>query len=284
MVNRFQVTFSMRMDQFIPLSFNESFLRLPNVFVFKPNIRLNYTYDDTRPLAINLRAGTRFKLFNEYYINALNPQLHTITYGLDYRYYYPLYKKIIWANRVAGGGSVGSERLMHYLGGVDNWMFNQFNNNLNSGRLPQGQNYAYQTLGNNMRGFQQNIRNGTAFMSISTEVRIPIVSLLYPKPINNPIIQNFQLITFADMGSAWTGFQPFSKNNTFNEQNFTIGNPENPVARIRVESKKQPIVFGYGIGARTQIFSYFIRLDYARGIGDGNNKESIFYLSLAKDF
>ena len=284
MVNRFQVTFSMRMDQFIPLSFNESFLRLPNVFVFKPNIRLNYTYDDTRPLAINLRAGTRFKLFNEYYVNALNPQLHTITYGLDYRYYYPLYKKIIWANRLAGGGSVGTERLMHYLGGVDNWMFNQFNNNLNSGSLPQGQNYAYQTLGNNMRGFQQNIRNGTAFMSISTEVRIPIVSLLYPKPINNPIIQNFQLITFADLGSAWTGFQPFSKRNTFNEQNFTIGNPENPVARIRVESKKQPFVFGYGVGARTQIFSYFIRLDYARGIGDGNTQKSIFYLSLAKDF
>jgi hypothetical protein len=51
-----------------------------------------------------------------------------------------------------------------------------------------------------------------------------------------------------------------------------------------VESKKQPIVFGYGIGARTQIFSYFIRLDYARGIGDGNSQKSIFYLSLAKDF
>lgn len=284
MVDRFQVTFSLRIDQFIPLSFNETFLRFPTVFVFKPNIRLNYTYDDTRPLAINLRAGTRFKVFNEYYLNVLNPNLFTVTYGLDYRYYLPIYKKMIWANRIAGGGSVGTERLMHYLGGVDNWIFYQFNNNLNSARLPQGQNYAYQTLGNNMRGFEQNIRNGTAFFTISSEIRIPIVALIYPKPVSNPIIQNFQLITFADMGSAWTGFQPFSKKNTFNEQNYTIGNPENPVARIRVETQKQPLVLGYGVGARTQIFSYFVRLDYAKGWGDGNTRKSIVYLSLNKDF
>ena len=45
--------------------------------------------------------------------------------------------------------------------------------------------YAYQSLAVNLRGFKQNISNGNNAMVINSEVRIPVFSSFINKPINN---------------------------------------------------------------------------------------------------
>lgn len=283
-VDRIQMTFSTRLDQFIPLSIDEVTLTTNSTLEYRPNVRMNYTYDNTRNLGQNLFTGTRLKLFTEYYQRVPEWNQYTWTGGGDIRHYLPIHKRLIWANRLAFGTSLGTQRLMYYLGGVDSWLFNEFNNDLGPSQLSENAQYRYQTLATNMRGFLQNIRNGPAFTAINSEIRWPIFRYLYPKPIKNGFIKNFQVIGFSDIGTAWSGISPFSGNNPINVSNFNISSGENPIGTVEVRSKKQPIVCGYGFGVRSELWGYFIRADWAWGFGDGNTEESVFYISLNYDF
>lgn len=284
MVDRVQLTFSTRFDEFIPLSFNEQFLTTPIQNEITPNIRAAYVFDNTRNLGLNLKTGTRLQIFSEFYLNATSPNLYITTFGGDIRQYVPIHKNIVWASRLGFGTSLGTQRLMYYLGGVDSWLFGRFNNDLAPSELPKNSEYTYQTMATNMRGFRQNIRNGPAFSVINTEIRWPIISYFYPKPIHNNFLKNFQVIGFSDLGTAWGGFSPFSDENSFNTQNFVIGGESNPIGRVEVKTRKQPLVLGYGFGIRSELLGYFLKLDWAWGLGDGNTEDRLLLFSLGYDF
>ena len=40
---------------------------------------------------------------------------------------------------------------------------------------------------------------------INSELRLPIFTTLFNKPINNAFLRNFSLIQFFDLGTAWNG-------------------------------------------------------------------------------
>ena len=65
------------------------------------------------------------------------------------------------------------------------------------------ENYIFQTVVTNMRGFIQNIRNGNNFMVINSELRFPVFKYLLNRPIRNDFIANFQTVGFLDVGTAW---------------------------------------------------------------------------------
>ena len=162
------------------------------------------------------------------------------------------------------------------MGGVDNWLFPKFNITT---PVDQEQNYAYQTLATNMRGFNQNIRNGNSFMLFNSELRFPIFRYLANKPIKSDFLNNFQIVGFGDVGTAWTGLHPYS------DENFLFTNTiERPPLNITVKLQRDPIVGGFGFGARTRILGYFIRADVAWGVEDLVVNPAIFYLSLSLDF
>jgi hypothetical protein len=162
------------------------------------------------------------------------------------------------------------------MGGVDNWLFPRFNLNTT---VSQDQNYAFQTLATNMRGFDQNIRNGNSFFVINAELRLPVFRYFFNRPVRSDILNNFQVVAFGDVGTAWTGTTPYSGDNEL----FTTYIYRKPLF-IKVELLKEPIVEGFGFGLRTRIFGYFIRGDLAWGIEDGRIRQPIFYLSLSLDF
>ena len=89
--------------------------------------------------------------------------------GFDARHYERILKHSVLAVRAAGATTFGKERTLYYLGGTDNEVGASFNEEINT---PAG-NYAFQTLAANMRGFNRNIRNGTSYALINTELRIP---------------------------------------------------------------------------------------------------------------
>lgn len=269
-------TFMYRNDMAVNLSTESTSLRAPNTYQNWTSLKGEFIFDNTKSLGINLYHGTRYKLFGEYYQLVDDLIQNLIVFGFDVRNYQRIHRTFIWANRLAGSSSLGNNRLIYYMGGVDNWLVPKFNRNT---PVDFSQNYAYQTLATNMRGFVQNIRNGNSFAVFNSELRFPVFRYFSAQPLKSDFLNNFQIVGFGDIGTAWTGFDPYS------EENFLYTNiiEQNPLL-IKVRMQKDPIVGGFGFGARTRLLGYFIRADLAWGVEDRQVQPSIFYISLSLDF
>jgi hypothetical protein len=243
--------------------------------------RVEYVYDNTINPAINIWNGLRWKAYMEMF-----PQLNkaqgftrafTFNSGFDARYYLPIYKNFIWATRVAGDFSWGTRKLLYYLGGVDNWLFPKYNHNTPISNV-QYANYAYQTLAENLRGYDQNVKNGNNVLLMNTELRLPVFATFIDQPIGSDFIRNFQITSFADIGTAWSGSLKIKGNSSL-----TYYQP--PAVYVQIKNGNLgPFVGGYGFGARTTIAGYFLRLDAAwpmTGFFAGKPK---LYVALGVDF
>lgn len=275
-------TLSYRYDRRVTLSQDLTSLQMPTITNHWASLKGEIIYDNTRRRAVNIYYGTRFKIFGEYYrqINAKKSDM--VVLGIDYRKYIKIHRELIWANRFAASTSFGPTKLIYYLGGVDNWMGYLFNSGGmfdNSIPVSQKENYGFQAIATNMRGFKQNIRNGTNFALINSEIRWPFVRYILGHPLRSNFLNSLQLIGFGDMGTAWTGKDPWSNMNAYDTEIYKNG----PVT-VTLDSNRQPIVYGFGWGLRAQIFGYFIRADWARGIENGYILPRIFYLSFSLDF
>lgn len=268
---------SYRNDRNIFLSTGAATLEKPTSYDHWGALGIQYVFDNTLNKGLNLYNGTRAKVFGEYYRQVDKQEMDFFVLGFDFRHYQKIHRDFIWANRIAGSSSFGNQKLIYYMGGVDNWLMPQFDNTTN---IATNQNYAYQTLATNMRGFFQNARNGNNFTVINSELRLPIFKYFARQPIRSDFIENLQIVSFVDVGTAWTGVSPFSDENTLN----TITIVEPPALTVTLKTQHNPIVGGYGWGLRTRLFGYFIRLDRAWGIQDGIVLKPITYISLSLDF
>lgn len=243
-------------------------------------------FDNSKTTLMNIHNGFKAKLFFEYYNGIVKYKDNLGVVGLDARYYQKIYKNIIWANRIAYSTSFGSKRLIYYLGSVDNWWnLNRANNPTfnSSTKIKNDSIYAFQSIATNMRGFQQNIKNGNNFAVWNTELRVPIFNTLLRKPASSEFINNFQFIYYFDLGSAWVGLTPYSNS----DEMVTVVPDKKKITESIVVSligTKSPIVYGYGWGLRSKVLGYFVRLDFANGVEDGSTKTKMFYLSLSTDF
>lgn len=267
-----------RNDRTVFLATDITNLQKKNQYENWGSLKLEYVYDNTIKRGLNLYNGLRGKLFAEYYRQIDKAETDFFVVGMDWRHYKKIHRDIIWANRLAASTSFGKQKLIYYMGGVDNWFNPKFDN---STPIATDQNYAYQTLATNMRGFYQNVRNGNSFAVINSEIRFPIFKYLYKRPIRADFIQNFQFIIFTDVGTAWSGPNPYSDKNALNTE--IIGNSQTPLI-ITLNTQHNPIVGGYGWGVRSRLFGYFIRLDRAFGVEDGIVLKPIWHLSLSLDF
>lgn len=240
--------------------------------------RVEYVYDNTINPAINIWNGLRWKGFIEMFPQVNKPtgstRNFTFNAGFDARYYLPIYKNFIWATRVEGDFSWGNQKVLYYLGGVDNWLAPKFNN---YNQVNPDENYAYQTLAENLRGYNQNIKNGNNVLLMNTELRLPVFATFIDQPIGSDFIRNFQMTSFMDVGTAWN--QSLSlKNDSY----LTYANP--PVFVQIKNSNLGPFVGGYGFGARTTIAGYFLRVDAAWPMSGFFVGKPKWYFSLGVDF
>jgi len=281
-------TITFRNDRTVFLATDVNYLNRENIYKTWVGLKVEYIFDNTRSLGINLPSGTRYKLFGELYQQVNDRFDELVVLGVDFRHYIKIHRNLIWANRFAASTSQGSSKLIYYLGGVDNWT------NLTPFKVPTfiplneipintEANYVYQTVATNLRGFSQNIRNGNNFALINTEIRWPVIKYIANYPISNSFLENFQLIGFFDVGTAWSGLTPWSKENAYDKQVIPADGNGNPITVI-IDTEREPLVAGYGFGIRTQLLGYFIRLDWAWGIEDNKILDRIFYFSLSLDF
>ena len=278
-VSRLEGSAGILNEKNITLSIDVPSLETPPVTTYMPHLEADYVYDATRPAGLNIYSGLRGRGFIQYYDDLSKTKTGMFVAGFDIRYYKKIHRELIWANRLSGGTSFGQEHLLYYMGGVDGW----FNPTFSSitGATP-GQNYVFQTLATPLRGFDQNIRNGTNFILYNTEIRFPIFRYLSNRPIKSDFLNNFQFITFLDVGTAWTGATPYSTVNSINTT--VVGAPGNPITVI-ISTQQYPFVEGFGEGIRTRILGYFVRLDEAWGVNNGSiTGGPTTYFSFSLDF
>jgi Tol biopolymer transport system component len=273
-------TFSYRNDKTITSAQDDYSLQQANVFDNWVGFKTEYVFDNTRAKGLNLYNGWRLKVFAEYYeginIHNLDTRQNMINAGFDVRHYLKVHRDLIWANRIAGASSWGTDRICYYLGGVDNQIAPKFNGDE---QIKHPETYGFQALATNMRGFTQNARNGNNFVVFNSELRFPIFKYFSNHPIRSAIINNFQIIPFFDVGTCWQGTNPFSVANTTNQYTFY----QNPITVI-INQPKQAIIAGYGVGLRTQIFGYFVRVDFSWGLDNQTHQKEVTYFSLTTDF
>jgi WD40 repeat protein len=266
-----------RNDRLVYLSTDINNLQFPNLYLHWGSARLEFVFDNTLNTGLNLYNGTRTKLFAEYYRQIDQKKTNMYIFGVDYRYYLKIHREIIWANRFAASTSIGDRKLIYYLGGTDSWIGPRFNTET---PIDYSQNYVYQTVATNLRGFDQNIRNGNSFALVNSELRVPVFRYLFNRPIKSDFLRNFQVVGFGDVGTAWNGASPYDSANALNNHVITAGN----YLTITVITQHDPIVGGFGFGLRSRVLGYFVRGDWAWGMEDGEVQPRKFYFSLSLDF
>ena len=265
----------------------------PNSRILYSVSRLEYVYDNSLNPTMNIWNGLRYKISGDW-----NRQVSGIKFadgpttfnlGFDVRYYYPIYRNFIWAGRAAADFSWGNQKFIYYLGGVDGWLM--FGNNqktdrngnikeryFNTGNTPDpDQDYAFQSLAVNMRGYIQNVANGNNAMVINSEFRLPVMSTFFDKTINNSFLRNFMITQFIDLGTAWNGGYDKLKRPT-------VVYTQNPVTVKVKAGGLGPFAGGYGFGARSMLFGYFVKYDVGWPMTGIFKGKPIMYLSLGLDF
>jgi hypothetical protein len=263
-----------RNDRHVAQSIDPLSLREANGYDHMAGAKLEYIFDSSLPRGLNLWTGWKLKFFAEYYQQPEDKSDMQVV-GMDLRHSMRIHREMIWVTRLAGSSSLGSRKVAYFLGGVDNWLFAKVDGSM---PVDPDQNYRFQSMSVPMRGFFYNARNGSSFGVLNTELRLPLFRYLINRPIRSDLIHNFQVVGFADVGSAWTGAHPYADDNSFNR----VVIRRNPLT-ITLDSHREPIVAAYGFGLRSRVLGYFVRADWAWGIDDGVVQPRVFHFSLSLD-
>ena len=283
-------TGSLRFDKYFQVVTDPTTFNAPAVNEKRLSLRAEYVFDNSFDVAVNIKNGTRYKFFAEV-INQFNFELTdginidpsegiTGVVGVDARHYIPLFKFGVLAMRASAASSFGSNRIVYFLGGMENWIFSKFDQSI---PLPPGESFSYKVLAPHLRGFDNNVRNGNTYALTNVELRLPVFRFLGFDHNHISFLRNLQLTTFFDAGLAWYGLGPDSEDNPLNT--VTIESPpDNPVVSIEARYFRDPLVMGYGFGIRSTLLGYFLKFDYAWGIDTGTRQEPRLYFSLGMDF
>lgn len=264
--------------------------------------KVQYVFDNTTLNGQNMISGTKIKIAYEKYetvgfsegvkvelseplgLNKKDFNFDKIT--VDIRKYIPLHRDLIFATRLFYGRFGGNAPKDFMLGGMDNWAFNSLDNGGRYNPIKPflssiNPNIPFNEFVTNLRGFNYNKMAGENVFLMNLELRLPIFKYLFGKRINSAFFQNFQMVGFYDFGAAWTGISPFNRENSLNIRN--VGNPDTPFEAV-VNDFKNPWLAGYGVGLRTVLLGYYVKLDAAWGVEDFIVSDPKFYLTFGYDF
>lgn len=285
-----RLTTSLRFDKYFLQSTDANSFNEPVSNEKRLSLKAEYVFDNSFDVSINIKNGTRYKFFAEA-INGFNFELAdganidlstgiTGVFGADARHYIPIFKYAVLALRASAATSIGTNKIVYYLGGMENWIFAQFDESI---PLPRGNDFSYKVLAPHLRGFKNNIRNGNTYVLSNTELRIPIFQFLGMRNNQLSFLRNFQITGFFDAGLAWYGLGPDAEDNPLNTIEVESP-PDNPVISVEARYFRDPLVMGYGFGLRTTILGYFLKFDYAWGIETRQVQEPRWYISMGMDF
>ncbi|GAB2792118.1 Tol biopolymer transport system component [Hymenobacter luteus] len=251
-------------------------------------------FDNSIVTGVNMLQGTRMKVgMTRLYDTDGSNQDFTKIY-VDLRHYQKIHRQLIWANRVSFGQYIdgGSSQPFFRLGGMDNWLNASYEDDQiisadgetpDISELPPTQMF-YQQFVTNLRGFDYSKRVGQKYVLLNTELRLPIIQYFSRNPIESGFFRNLQLTAFGDMGTTYSGANPFSVNNSNNTQ-INPGNLGNGNSFTgTVINFADPMLYGYGAGIRTTMLGFYVKGDVAWGREQYTEKGPKVYVTLGYDF
>jgi WD40 repeat protein len=279
---------AVREDRKTQLATDKRTLNQQDLPLQQVSLRAEYVFDNTILIEANLPNGIRAKAFAETLIpfqigpgadSAKRSIIQLI--GFDARAYQRFHRYGIFAFRLAGATTLGRQKINYMLGGPDNPLVPSFSSGSNILNQPE---YIYRQSATPLRGHKANVRDGSSYAVLNSEIRIHPLPMITGRRIKSNFWRNIQLVAFADIGAAWIGESPFSSDNPAN----TILLPENPSpanpVSLEVTYFRNPLVAGYGAGIHGMILGYFVRVDRATGLDGDILRKPIWHLSLGHDF
>ena len=252
------------------------------------NTSLSYTLDNTTKEGLNMLKGTRMKISIDN-LAGLRTTDTTLTAAsqesfrtikLDLRNYTEIFKTITWANRLSLGTSRGNAPKTFIFGGMDNWFGPKSDLN-ETPPVRYTSDVLYLDYITSVRGFNYNVRNGNNFVLLNSELRLPYKKLTSFSTYKSNLVENLQFVFFSDLGTAWTGNNPTSRENSINKT--TVGGSGKPYS-ISVYNYRSPLILGFGGGVRTVVLGTYAKLDVAWGVEDLKVRGPKLYLTLGYDF
>jgi Tol biopolymer transport system component len=240
-------------------------------------------FDNAVEKEFNLYHGTRALLEYTSNLNVEDASRNFSNLRFDFRHYQKIHKEITWANRVLYGKQMGPAAKTYMLGGMDNWLFSRRDVHGSDDPLainPSKDNsdLLFNEFVTNLRGLDYNEAFGTDVLVFNSELRIPLFQYLSNGPIKSNFLRNFQLISFVDIGSVWSGKPPFIDGNPITRK-FKKG-----AFNAEIVKFQNPWLGGFGYGIRTVIGGYYVKLDAARPYIDGDVGKFRYYFTLGLDF
>ncbi len=239
--------------------------------------KFEFIYDNTTALGLNRVNGYRLKTGLDFARRLNNTAINVTNLFIDARWYLPVKRGMVWANKLTGLYSLSAGKIANYLGAVENWT--------SKTQFPKdpiflnGDQYVFQQWVGNMRGFYRGVRMGSNFALLNSEFRVPIFAMIRKKPLESEFMRNFTLIALCDVGTAFNGKSPADPQNPFNTVYLST-----PNYSLSITSQRNPWVVGLGYGVRTRVLGYFIKYDHARGYLEKQWNSPMNYLSLGFDF
>lgn len=238
--------------------------------------KLEILFDNSISSGLNQMTGSKVKMGLQYYLNP-KQAISMCWAETDMRFYLPVWRSITFAQRLAGAYNLGRNKTGYYLGGVENWT--------QKDQMPEKPVYLnptdvrFQAWVCNLRGFYRGARMGHSYVVSNSEIRLPLMKLVYKRPLVSEFLKHFTLAAFADAGCAFTGKSPADIGNPYNTYYLNT-----PNYSMTITSRRNPWLLGIGYGVRSRILGYFVKYDRAWGWQEGRWETPMQYLSLGLDF
>lgn len=177
-----------------------------------------------------------------------------------------------FAVRGSAAGSVGPNQQLFYTSGVQNWINRDIDDD-NGFPIDDVTDFVFATQVLPVRGYEINARNGSYFWLVNGEFRFPLIAAVLPGPIPVAPLYNLQGSAFLDVGGVWGGRNRSNKRfNVFRDD---------PATGDRVFDD---LLLSAGLGLRTILFGYPIRLDWAWPHNGQGFQGHQFHFSVGLDF
>ncbi len=251
--------------------------------------RVEFVYDRTEPMGLYSFTGVRGKVGFMHYQGLNHGERSFSNFYLDLRNYQKIHKNITLASKLYVGSFMGNNPQDYLVGGMDNWLFNEFYSPPSNRpepspiRNPNGVENSNILFADfvDLRGYDYDEIRGNKVITFSTELRIPLFSYLTRGNITSNFVRNFQLVGFYDIGSAWNESAPWER---VNDQNTEVINTEGSPFVIVLNNFNNPWLQSYGAGLRTVLLNYYVKFDMARPIRNYETEDLKFYFTLGYNF
>jgi hypothetical protein len=251
--------------------------------------KAEFVFDRTQPMGLYYHTGTKAKIGYSHYQGLNHGDRSFGNFYFDFRNYQKVHKNIILASKLYVGSFMGKNPQNYLVGGMDNWLFNEFYNPPSNRpepspiRNPSGVENSNILFADfvDLRGYDYDEIRGRNVITFTTELRIPVFSYLTRGNITSNFIRNFQLVGFYDIGSAWNDFAPWKKEN---DQNTEVINTQGSPFVIVLNNFNNPWLQSYGAGLRTVLLNYYVKFDVARPVRNYEAQDLKFYFTLGYNF